>query len=83
MKLSKINKAARDAGSSAVDAELERLANEGVSCNPFTQEGNHGASLCWSQGYEVAQSFGLNDKQIMRVLRDAHELTMEVYYLKM
>ena len=76
-------KAARAAVHSAVEAELIRLQSEGVTANPFTQEGNFGASLCWSCGYQEARSFGLSSKQVQRVLRDAHEVTKEVYYLQM
>jgi hypothetical protein len=83
MKMKMKKKAALRAAHSAVEAELIRLQSEGVCCNPFLSEGNFGASLCWSRGYDVAQSFGLTRKQVMRVLRDAHELTAEVYYLQM
>jgi hypothetical protein len=82
-KMRKTKKAARAAVHSAVEAELIRLQEEGVTANPFTQEGNFGASLCWSRGCQEARSFGLTEKQIQRVLRDAHALTKEVYYLQM
>ena len=83
MKMKMKKKAAIRAAHSAVEAELVRLQSEGVCCNPFTGQGNFGASLCWSRGYQVARSFGLTEKQTKRVLRDSHELTREVYYLKM
>ena len=83
MEMRKTKKAARIAAFSAVEEELKRLQSEGVCCNPFTGQGNFGASLCWSRGYYVTRSFGLSEIQTKRVLRDAHELTKEVYYLQM